>query len=599
MISSRKIKGSLARKLIITIVMLLVVGGGISCYILIDEGEKNLTVSAVKYVASFSDFIKKSTRYSMLTVHREAVQHTIESIALSEDIKRIRIFDNRGKIFYSSARHEIGQMVNRDTFACKGCHLDSQRPLAALEDKKQWIIDASNRDNKTLTFIEPIYNEAPCYTAACHIHSQEQRVLGIIETDFSLASLDKIVQRQTVNITIYAFMFLVGASFLLYFILKKFVLTPVSILSDAMDNVAGGDLKHKVYIRSEDEMQYLAGTFNEMTGELEASRERLHNWAQTLEKEVEKKTEELKKSQGKMIQAEKLASLGRLTADVAHEIRNPLTAIGGFARRLKKIVTGAKEKEYTEVVVSEVNRLEKILRDVLTFSREARCRFKRNHLKPIIMETVKMYEDLLNEHAIELKMEIEEELPEVLIDPEQIKLALGNLIINAIDSMPQGGVLGVTATGKELNYVTYAVISVSDAGPGIPEEKLPLIFEPFYSTKEIGHGTGLGLSITRKIIEEHGGFIKAESVAGKGSTFSLYFPYQSEEDSLEKKCWEYMNCSRDKDATIKCPAYPNFGRICWAVAGTFCEGKVQGTFAQKYEDCRKCPFYQERTKGAV
>ncbi len=121
---------------------------------------------------------------------------------------------------------------------------------------------------------------------------------------------------------------------------------------------------------------------------------------------------------------------------------------------------------------------------------------------------------------------------------------------------------------------------------------MSLIFDPFFTTKEIGRGTGLGLSITRKIVEEHGGFVKAESAKGKGSVFNLYFPQQSDEESNEIKCWEYMKCGRDKDATTKCPANPNFGRICWAVAGTFCEGKVQGTFAQKLEDCRKCDFYQ-------
>ena len=94
-------------------------------------------------------------------------------------------------------------------------------------------------------------------------------------------------------------------------------------------------------------------------------------------------------------------------------------------------------------------------------------------------------------------------------------------------------------------------------------------------------------------MEEHGGFIKVESDIETGSTFSLYFPYQTDAECMKISCWEYMNCKRDKDATVKCPAYPHFGRMCWAVAGTFCEGKAQGTFAQKYEDCRKCEFYQK------
>ena len=97
-------------------------------------------------------------------------------------------------------------------------------------------------------------------------------------------------------------------------------------------------------------------------------------------------------------------------------------------------------------------------------------------------------------------------------------------------------------------------------------------------------------------MEEHGGFVKVESVEGEGTSFTLYFPFQSEEESAQVKCWEYMKCGRDKDCSMKCPAYPNFGRICWAVAGTFCEGKIQGTFAQKYEDCKKCEFYQKMRK---
>ena len=180
-----------------------------------------------------------------------------------------------------------------------------------------------------------------------------------------------------------------------------------------------------------------------------------------------------------------------------------------------------------------------------------------------------------------------------MLDREQATQAVTNIITNAIDSMPDSGTLTITA-GKEALYdAAYVFLKVSDTGRGIPENKSPFIFEPFFSTKEIGHGTGLGLSITRKIMEEHGGFIKVESEVEKGASFSLYFPYQPDDESTKIKCWEYMKCRRDKDATIKCPAYPNFGRMCWAVAGTFCAGKAQGTFAQKYEDCSKCEFYKK------
>ena len=286
-----------------------------------------------------------------------------------------------------------------------------------------------------------------------------------------------------------------------------------------------------------------------------------------------------------------MATIGELANAVAHEIRNPLTALGGFGRRLQKIAGTVKEKEYADIVVSEVDRLENILRDVLTFSRDAKFHFEKLSVTDIIQESISTFSDICAEHSIKIVVNFGTDLS-VLIDKGQIRQAVNNLITNAIDSMPDGGTLIVNTVEEELNNLIYVAIHISDTGIGIPEDRLPLIFEPFYTTKEIGHGTGLGLSISRKIIEEHGGFIKAEN-STRGVTVSLYFPYQSNEELLKTPCWEFMKCGRDVDKEIKCPAYPNFGRTCWVVAGTFCEGKVQGTFAQKCEDCRKCDFYKK------
>ena len=385
-------------------------------------------------------------------------------------------------------------------------------------------------------------------------------------------------------------------SVVLYVILRKFVLKPVSTLSNAMGKVAHGDLGRTVTVTSGDEIGLLARTFNEMTQELKTARKKMEDWTESLEREVAKKTDALKKSQDKLIQAEKFAALGRLVADVSHEIRNPLTAIGGFARRLHRGASGEKEKERAEIIVSEVGRLEKILRDVLTFTQDVRSRLEKHRLEQIVYDVANMHEHACSEQSISVEVMIDRDLPPVLIDKDQIRQALSNLFTNALDAMTHGGTLKITAGSEDINDVQYVFLRVSDTGQGIDEDKLPLIFDPFVTTKQIGHGTGLGLSVTKKIIEEHGGFIKAESTRGEGSVFSLYFPRQSDEESREIKCWEYMKCGRDRDATTKCPAYPNFGRVCWAVAGTFCEGKVQGTFAQKYEDCGKCDFYKMARK---
>ncbi|HDZ61796.1 MAG TPA: sensor histidine kinase [Nitrospirae bacterium] len=315
-----------------------------------------------------------------------------------------------------------------------------------------------------------------------------------------------------------------------------------------------------------------------------------------LNKELNESIEELKYVQGKLIQAEKLSALGRLTADVAHEIRNPLTSIGGFARRLdKKLAPNSREKEYSEIVISEVDRLEKILRDVLTFSRKAALHLEYQDINEPVYAAIRTFSDMCSEQAMSIEKNLDTSLPQVLIDGEQVRQALNNLITNALDSMPKGGTLTINTLMQILNHVDYIIIEIVDTGTGIPREKLNMIFEPFYTTKEIGIGTGLGLSICKKIMDEHNGLIHAETQKGKGTTFRLFFPYQSEKEGAKTKCWEFQKCGIEKtegSAEMKCPAYPNYGRICWVVAGTFCEKEVSGAIAHKLGNCKKCDFYQ-------
>lgn len=590
---------SLSAKLVFTIGVLIILGSGISWYVLIRAERLTLTEDAIKHLSFHSQLIKKAIRYDMLTFHREAIQQTVNDISSSENIIGMRIFDSRGKIYYSSRADELGKMVDRTSPTCIVCHSDPQRPSITLTIKDQWTIYTSRHGYRILTYIEPIYNEPSCYVASCHVHLPEQRVLGILETDFSLAHVDSLINRRVVAVTVYAAVFAIITFLVIYFIMQAFVMKPVSALSNAMRRASNGDLSQSIPVRSKDEMGLLASTFNSMIKELEAARKKLSQWKEELEKEVARKTQELKNSQEKLIQAEKLASLGRLTADVAHEIRNPLTSIGGYAKRLCKIASTEKEKEYADIIRCEVGRLENILRDLIAFSREARFHLERHNVEGFIRDTMIIYEDICKEQNITVDIRVESQTPHVLIDLEQARRALANLITNAIDAMPDGGVLTISSGLEIINNANFVYITVMDTGVGIPDERLPFIFEPFYSTKEIGRGTGLGLSIARKVMEEHSGFIRADSILGKGSKFTLYFPYQPDTEYANIQCWEFMKCGRDRDATLRCPAYPHFGRICWVVAGTFCEGKAQGTFAQKFEDCRRCEFYKKRVNKEI
>ncbi len=324
--------------------------------------------------------------------------------------------------------------------------------------------------------------------------------------------------------------------------------------------------------------------------------EKIKHDKETVEKlnqELAKSLENLRSMQEKLIEAEKLSALGRLTAYIAHEIRNPLTALGGFARRLdKKMENGSQEKEYVAVMTQEVARLEKILRDTLIYGRTTDIKLVRDDLNKPVSSAISLFQELCQENDITIVEKLDPTLPMGKIDSEQVQQAMDSLFSNSIQAMPEGGTLTIH-TGREVkNHTPYLTITVNDSGDGIDPELIEYIFEPFYSTKKIGTGTGLGLPIVKKIIDEHCGLIEVKNLPDQGTAFTLSFPYQSEEEDQKIPCWEYLKCGIEADAARRCSAYPNFGRFCWSTAGSFSEAGIHGICAQKIENCQQCSFYK-------
>lgn len=580
--------GSLTGKLVTAICLLMIIGGSLAWYIFYRAERKDLLDNALSYTASLSELLKRSTRYDMLISERRGIQKTLEFIGASESIVKVRIFNTNGRVSFSSNPGDVG--MDAKEFLSLPPAQGSASGLAAPSLDSQWSIVELGQE-RVLAYVEPIYNAPDCYTAACHVHGEEQKILGHMRTDFSLSPIDAIIRGHMIHNFVYMMLCVIIIAIILSFILWKIVLRPLANLSAGLKQVSTGDLTHKMDVESKDEIGRLAMTFNEMTGELSLARERMAEWNKTLREEVKKKAHEIEQTRDKLIQAEKMAAVGRLTADIAHGIRNPLTALGGFGRRLQKSAMTPTQQEYAQIIVSEVERLEIILKDILEFSRSTEPDFIKIDPADVINDSMQLFIDLCSEQRIEIKMEYGTDLP-VLMDRRQVRQALDNLVSNAIDVMMSGGTLTILSREERIHNVTHVVVSVADTGPGIPEDKFNQIFEPFFTTKRIGRGTGLGLPITRKIIEEHGGFIKGENLPEGGFVVSLYFPYQSEDDLAETPCWEFMKCGRDTNNETKCPAFPHFGRTCWAVAGTLCAGRVQGTFAQKFHNCRECQFYK-------
>ena len=274
---------SLAAKLIIAIGLLMVVGSFIFWFSILHKQEKDIMSIAVNYGGSFIDYVKRRTSFSMLTDHRAVIQQTLEDISMAEGVERVRIFDHDGNISYSTDRPSVGSSVDRDTLACRGCHVEAKSDFQLLSERKTWSVYKDSLGFTALKLVEPIRNEITCYTSDCHVHPQEQKILGFIEADMSLALLDKAKFKQGLALTAYVLVFFLAISVALGIILWKIVSKPVTELTLGMGKVAEGDFNYSVPIKSMDEIGVLTSTFNSMIKDIKAARDQRELWTQTLE----------------------------------------------------------------------------------------------------------------------------------------------------------------------------------------------------------------------------------------------------------------------------------------------------------------------------
>jgi signal transduction histidine kinase len=252
-----------------------------------------------------------------------------------------------------------------------------------------------------------------------------------------------------------------------------------------------------------------------------------------LYRNLEEVHQRLKETQTFLVHQEKMAALGELSSTVAHEIRNPLVSIGGFARRLYRSVPDeAPEKRYTQTIMIEVSRLEKILSDLLDYTQKESLTFGEVDLREILEESFSMVSKDLNGGEVKLTKEYPEGIPKVRGDHRQLIQAFSNLFNNAYEAMKGKGTLSIRVFPVAKNGSTFVRIEVEDTGSGIDPENLHNIFNPFYSTKE--SGLGLGLPFVYKIIASHQGFIEVDNRPGEGATFIITLPAAREEEKKKE-----------------------------------------------------------------
>jgi two-component system NtrC family sensor kinase len=304
--------------------------------------------------------------------------------------------------------------------------------------------------------------------------------------------------------------------------------SPIKKLNDATKEVANLNLDHKVDVRSRDELGNLAYSFNKMTYHLKEANEAIQDWSSQLENRVQEKTRELEKTQSQLIVAEKMAAMGELSAMVAHEINNPLSGILSYAK-LSSRYLGLEyiDSQILEMVrknltfiSNETKRCGNIVKNLLLFARKTSGDFKEEHLNKIIDDSIQVIDHSIKMEELVLVKQLDDEGDVIHCDANGIQQILVALVINSIEAVPRGGKITIkTDYQTEKDRVR---IMVTDDGKGIPDDVLPHIFEPFFSTKV--KSTGLGLSVVYGIVEQHGGAINVESKVNQGTTFTIVLP---------------------------------------------------------------------------
>ncbi|MFZ0952818.1 MAG: ATP-binding protein [Candidatus Sulfotelmatobacter sp.] len=533
----KRLTHSISAKLIGSLLATMIVIFALLGYLNIRLHRQHLEAATLASAERVSDVIKRSTTYYMLRNDREGLYHAIQTIADEPGMIKVRILDPEGRISYSTDPTEVSHVLDKTAEACYGCHTQSQ-PLARLKRPDRFRIYRNGGGHRVLGIITPIENQPSCSNAECHAHPASQQVLGVLDTNLSLATADAQLATSSARMLSYTAGAMLFVAVLSWLFVWRVVGKPIRTLETGTEHLSQGELGYQIEVQSSDEVGDLANSFNSMSLQLRTANEEIVTWAKTLEDRVVQKTKELRTAHEHMLRVEKMASLGKMAAVVAHEVNNPLSGILTYAKLLRKWVgSGQAEHEKREeamqcldLIAAESRRCGELVKNLLSLSRTAPMNSQSIDLREVVDRTLLLVRHQLEIAGVEVQLKLARDLPPVSCDPAQIEQVLLALIMNAIDAMPRGGNIWIE-TGLGLDE-TEVQIRVRDDGAGIASDLLAQIFEPFMTTKENGRGVGLGLAISRGIVERHNGRIEVQSELGRGTTFTIILPSQAREISV-------------------------------------------------------------------
>ncbi len=449
-----------------------------------------------------SDRIAHGIMVLMMSNRWQELQGMMESFARgSRDLKEIRIFlPETGIIKASSKPEEIGKRIYEEDY---NKYLRGEDGPFLL--KKEGKMFASK--------ITLIRNHKPCHRC----HGPDKEVLGVMDVELSLdtmfASIEDFKRRHVRNGIIGFILVILTFAVIVTVLIDR----PIHRMITTIKRIEGGDLTARMQTDKQDELGQLARSFNSMV--------------ETLEK-AKKELEEYHRQQ--LDRAARLASIGEVASGIAHEIRNPLTSISCAIQVLEsELKDNTRGRKIISEIQNQIKRLDSTVRDLLNYARPATPVLRPSNIGEVIEKAGFFISAEAKKNNVEIEIKKEDDIPDVLIDPNQMQQVFMNIMLNAVQAMPSGGKLKITLKKersealkeeirRRIQGEEVLVISFSDTGVGIPEEDMKNIFEPFFTKKS--KGSGLGLSISKRIVMEHGGEITCTNNPERGVTFYVYLP---------------------------------------------------------------------------
>lgn len=487
---------------IVGFTVLFIIGG--FAFINIRSHSTDLLNEVERHANQLSETVKYSTRYDMLLNQREHIHQVINTIGEQPGIRDVRVLNKVGKIIYSTKSSDIGKMVNKRAESCYACHAED-KPLEIISIKERTrIFRIDPASSRVLGVINPIYNDRTCWEAECHAHSKDKIVLGVLDVTISLEEVDKQITNSEIEIAVFAVISIIIISLIIAFFVKRWVDKPVNVLLAATKQVADGNLNYKIELSSKDEIGMLAGSFNNMTKKLSEARLQLFH-------------------------SDKLASLGRLAAGVAHEINNPLTGVLTYSSFLLKRTKGNPElQEDLNVIVRETLRSREIVKSLLDFARQSVPKKSTADIHEIIERAIAVIENQLNINKISIKREFNRQLPKLILDANQMQQVLLNLLVNASDAIGgKGGTILISTAGLNLSPIGLLQIKKAECNKrhSLIDNEIKIDGKPSIKIK------------VKSDVSE--GFINLDSVYGKHR--SIYPVNFSSSNDLKYHCPECDN----------------------------------------------------------